>query len=175
VKKMVQMRSSRWRRRGLGAVTALTITGGTLALTAGSAAAWSLPQKCSGAAEANVCLDGYTNDPYVQVHVGIDVWMSAQDAEAILAQPGNAFSAALYGVDGTSRQLLQTLPLSAEFAGPSNLSAEFDMSVLRSRLNEDPGGWPRPNFDEVVARVSYYDARWGLTRTFETPHWSIQF
>ena len=54
-----------------------------------SASAWSLPQVCSGAAAANVCLSGYTDDPYVQTHVGIDVWMSAQDAQAILAQPGN--------------------------------------------------------------------------------------
>ena len=111
----------------------------------------------------------------VQVHVGIDVWMSAQDAEALSAQPGNAFTAALYGDDGANKQFLQALSLTYEAAGPSNFSAEFDMSVPRARLNEDPGGWPRPNFDEVFVRVTLYDARWGWTRTFDSPSWSIQF
>ena len=167
------------RRRKVGrlirtAIGAFAITGGTLAVTAGSASAWSLPQACSGQPQANACLDGYTYDPYVQVHVGIDVWMSHQDALAILAQPGNAFSAALYGDDG-SAQFLVGLPLTWEAAGDANISAEFDMLVPRSQLNEDPGGWPRPNRDEVFARVSLYDARTGLTRTFETPRWYITF
>jgi hypothetical protein len=57
------------------AIGALAITSGTLAITAGSASAWSLPQVCSAQPQANACLSGYTDDPYVQVHVGIDVWI----------------------------------------------------------------------------------------------------
>jgi hypothetical protein len=173
---MIQI-SRRPRTRGLviRAVSALIVAGSALMLSAPSASAWSLPQVCSGAAEANVCLEGYTNDPYVQVHVGIDVWMSAQEAQAIIAQPGNAFSATLLGDDGASKQYLQTLPLSWEGAGASNISAEFDMAVQRSRLNEDGDGWWGCDRDEVFARVSLYDARDRSTRTFDSPHWSVCF
>lgn len=161
-------------RHVTGAVCALAVAGGALMLSAESVSAYSLPQVCSGAFDANVCLSGYTNDPIVQVHVGVDVWMSAQDAQALQAQPGNALSAALYGDDGSTKQFLQALTITYEAAGSSSLSAEFDMAVQRSALNEDPGGWPRCNKDEVFARVSLYDARHGV-RTFDSPSWSICF
>jgi hypothetical protein len=41
----------------------------------------------------------------IQIHVGIDVHMSRQDADNILAQPGDASSARMYGAD-TSPQWL---------------------------------------------------------------------
>ena len=169
-------------RRGRGrpallTVGALAAVGTALLLTAESASAWSLPQKCGGAAAANACLNGYTDDPYVQVNVGIDVWMSAQEAQAYIAQPGTAFTAALYGADGGSNvQYLQSLPLTYEVAGPmANLSAEFDMAVPRSRLNEDPDGWWGCDKDEVFARVWLYDSVHKTTQTFDTPYWSVCF
>jgi hypothetical protein len=175
---MLETNPRRGRRRpALLAAGALAAVGSALLLTAESASAWSLPQRCGGAPAANACLNGYTDDPYVQVNVGIDVWMSAQEAQAILAPPGTAFTAALYGSDGGgSVQYLQSLPLTYEKAGPTaDLSAEFDMAVPRSKLNEDTDGWWGCDKDEVFARVWLYDSVHRTTRTFDTAYWSVCF
>jgi hypothetical protein len=163
-------------RRVVTAIGALAMASGTIALTAAPASAWSLPQLCTGAAEANTCLSGHTDIHAVQVHVGIDVYMSRADAEALIAQPGNALSAAMYGDDGSTEQFLFDLTPTFESAGDTGIGAEFDMFVPASWLDEDSSWCDLPwcnNRDEVFARVTLTDARTGWSRTFDTQSWSI--
>jgi hypothetical protein len=148
------------------------VAGATLALTATSASAWSLPSVCAGDSEKTVCLEGYTpGNHMIQVHVGIDVYMSRQDAEAILAQAGSAFSAAMIGDDPSYDNFLTYVNLTWEAAWDGGLSAEFDQLIPASLLDEDSSWFD--NRDEVYARVSLYDARSGTTRVFNTPDWSF--
>jgi hypothetical protein len=166
------LRPGRRARRLLTTATALLVTGAGLALTATSASAWSFPSVCAGNSEKNVCLEGYTpGNHMVQVHVGIDVYMSRQDAEAILAQPGSAFSAAMIGDDPSYDNYLTYVDLTWEVAWDGGISAEFDRLIPASLLNEDNSWFD--NRDEVYARVSLYDARSGTIRVFNTPDWSF--
>jgi hypothetical protein len=157
-------------RRRLAAATSIVAAGTTLALTSTTASAWSLPSVCSGSSQHAVCLDGYApGNHMIQVHVGIDVYMSRQDAEAILAAPGSAFSAAMIGDDPIFDNFLTWVDLTWEAASDGGLSAEFDELVPASLLDEDRG----PDADEVYARVSLYDARTRTTRVFNSPDWTF--
>jgi hypothetical protein len=159
-------------RRTLTAASAIAASGALLAVSASSASAWSLPTVCSGAAAANACLSGYTpGNHMIQIHVGIDVHMSKQDADAILAQPGNAFSARMWGSDPTFDDWLDApLTLTWEASWDGGISAEFDTLVPAWKLDEDDS-W-LDNKDDLFARVTLRDLRSG-NRSFDTPQWHI--
>jgi hypothetical protein len=65
-----------------------------------------------------------------KVHVGIDVHMSRQDAEAILAG-GGGLSATLMADDYWFDTPIKSLQLSWQVVGDCSLSAEFDDEVSR--------------------------------------------
>jgi hypothetical protein len=165
-------RRRRGTRRTLIAAGAVLATGGILAVSAAPASAWSLPTVCSGAAAANACLSGFTpGNHMIQIHVGIDVHMSKQDADAILAQPGNAFSARMWGADPSFDDWLDApLTLTWEASWEGGISAEFDTLVPASKLDEDTSWFDSK--DDLFARVTLNDLRSGA-RSFDTPQWHI--
>ena len=158
----------RWRRRALGALGALMIAASALAVTASVASAETL---CNSSSQANTCMTivGPGQPGVKLVHVGIDVYMSQQDAQAII-DGGGWFWVVVYGADPGNDQYLFPLPIKEGWpaAGVTSLSAEFETLVGQSELDENVGR------DEVYARILLFDPRTGLTRTFFTPtfyHW----
>jgi hypothetical protein len=121
---------------------------------------------CNYPEGSNTCLTiTYQGNAVYDVHVGIDVYMSHQDAQDILNAPGEPFVAEIMGDDGhgpLNDQVLFEVPIATGWpaAGEGSLSAEFDKRVGQRALNEDDGR------DEVYARVRLFDARTGQTRIF---------
>ncbi|MGC7097345.1 hypothetical protein ACPZ19_21940 [Amycolatopsis lurida] len=147
-------------------VTAITL--GTVTATAtGASAALSVCRVVPNVSDTCLRVTYIGGHDYA-VHVGIDVYMSQADAEAIVAGPGNAFlPAILVGDDpGTaSDDDLAQLPLTGEVAGSDHLAAEFYAIVRDTVLNEDSSSGET---DELYARIRYVDPRDGLTHGFFT-------
>jgi len=143
-------------------IAAVAVACGAVAVTATAASA---AQSCNGGVEYGSCIDITeigTTDLH-RVHLGIDVYMSRQDAQAIIDRPGEEFSATLMGDDPAYDNALINVPVTWSAAGDGGLSAEFDINALQGYwLNEDWGQ------DEVYARIRLWDPRSGL-RTFTTP------
>ncbi|MEV0387595.1 hypothetical protein [Nonomuraea sp. NPDC050643] len=122
----------------------------------------------------NVCMwiDALGDDIY-RVHVGIDVHMSVQDAQAIIdGSGGNPFVTKIFGADPFFDNAEFNLGLVVIGASQeAGLSADFERIVPKSWLNEDPGPGDR---DELFARVVLNDPRGG-SRSFRTPEWRQQF
>jgi hypothetical protein len=172
----------RSRRLIPAAITALAVGATTLAFNTGSASAASLPQKCSGAAAANVCLNGYTDTFHhtVHVNVGVDVHMSRQEAQQ-LVNDGWTLSARVWGYDGPN--VIQFIPISdltkvtSDIVWDGGLSAEFDMDVAASALDEDHLSatcfWRTCDRDEIFARVSLYNPIHGGYQAFDSGYWEF--
>jgi hypothetical protein len=141
----------RTKRRLLQTVIAAAAVFGAVVVTAGPAAA---VQTCTGRPEANLCLaiDG-RSDGLFNVHVGIDVHMSLAEAQEYVDDAGNPLSASIRGDDsGNFSQFLFSVPLTVLGASAeSGLSADFDLVVPGSWLNEDNGT------DEIRAVVTLVD------------------
>ena len=97
------------------------------------------------------------------VHVGIDVSMSQQDAQNIIDAPGEAFSATLYGEDTFFDDTLKQIPVTWSSAWSGGLSAEFDTFASAETLDEDSD----PT-DEVFARVKLHISSTDRNRSFRT-------
>ncbi|BCB75030.1 hypothetical protein ACFQ1L_33475 [Phytohabitans flavus] len=93
---------------------------------------------CSGAPAINLCLwiDGQGNNRY-RVHVGIDVHMSLAEAQEYVDDAGDPFSAVIIGSAGLIRFGVPQVGLGA--TSESGLSGDFEIVVLGSQLNENPG------------------------------------
>jgi hypothetical protein len=155
-----------WRRRAIGAVGALLLAASAVAVTASAASA---QMACHWPPEggSNTCLTivALGNDVY-SIHVGIDVHMSQQEAQAIIDANGGAPFGALIMADdeGYDTTSMFEVPATWVVAGEGGLSAEFDLQVGSDALNEDKDGR-----DEVYARVILYDPRYYPTpRIFES-------
>jgi hypothetical protein len=138
-------------RRLLQAVIAVAAVLGAVFVTAGPASA---VQTCTGRPEANLCLAiNGRSDGLFAVHVGIDVHMSLEEAQEYVDDAGNPLSASIRGDDsGSVSQFLFSVPLTALGASAeSGLSADFDLVVPGSWLNEDSGT------DEIRAVVTLVD------------------
>lgn len=147
--------------------------GGTI--TAAGIAVAAIVGTASAASAASTCRSGtgYVNcfsingSAFPNVHIGIDVFMSPQDAQAMLDCPGQEFSAAIWGSDTFSDDFLFNMPLSEAWVfsanGTSGLSAEFGTTVDAKMLDED---WDSD--DDVYGKVKLRDCRTGQTRTFNT-------
>jgi hypothetical protein len=102
---------------------------------------------------SNTCLTikRLANDVY-SVHVGIDIYMTRQEAQAHIDRlNGYPLIAYIVGDDGRpDRQVLPlfNVPKTWTRAGDHGLSAEFDAVVGPAALNEDAGR------DELYARVT---------------------
>jgi hypothetical protein len=139
----------RTKRRLLQTVIAAAAVFGAVLVTAGPAAAI---QTCTGRPEANLCfaIDGRPDGRF-NVHVGIDVHMPLAEAQEYVDDAGNPLSAFVRGDDNAS-PFLFTVPITALGASAeSGLSADFDITVPGSFLNEDNGT------DEVRAVVTLVD------------------
>jgi hypothetical protein len=145
----------------MGAFGALVLAASALALTASAASA---TMACHYPEGSNTCL---TIEPlgnrYYAVKIGIDIYMTRQEAEALITwarycwpQPCGLFSARLWGEDPGGDPGLFTVPVSWVAAWEGGLSAEFDLTVYSSRLNEDTDGR-----DEIYASVDMTDYRTG--------------
>ncbi len=141
---------------------AAVIAVGALVVGATSASAAQSCRGVSGSHAICISVEPIGNNDYA-VHIGIDVNMSRQDAEAILAPPGDEFLAKLYGDDTWFDNFLKYVPLTNSWAWDGGLSAEFDGVVDGCVLDEDWDGG-----DEVYGRVFLTDHRSGATRTFDT-------
>jgi hypothetical protein len=103
-----------------------------------------------------------------KIHIGIDVHMSQEDAQAILDAPGDPFRARLMGSDPLFDDELFTLRLTGQGASAeSGLSADFDYVASRSQLNEDDDFLD--DVDDVFGKVDLVDPFTGDTRTFDSP------
>jgi hypothetical protein len=143
------------------AVGAVAIASAAVAATASAASA---DQDCNGDDHFSSCIliTSTGNNDYA-VHLGIDVYMSRQDAQSFIDNPGEEFSAKMYGDDPHWDNFLFYLPVTWSAAWDGGLSAEFDVVVDGSALDEDWEG-----DDEVYARIGLFDPRSGETRYFNT-------
>ena len=152
--------------RALGAIMAPAAAIVVMAVPASAAPL----QACSGLTTSNSCLTiELRDDGNYDVSLGIDFYMSQQDAQAVIDAPGSPFTAKVVGVDSHSDlpQNLFSVPLvrlgaSAQFG----LSADFTTVVSPALLNEDDEEGNR--VDDVQGVIRLVDARFG-SRTFNTP------
>jgi hypothetical protein len=155
-------------RRAGHLVAALATGFGLVAAAAGPATATGLgEQTCAWqTGRYNVCIraDRMAADQ-VWVHVGIDVTMSESVARQIVDTPGEEFAVTLYGIDGSSsaaQHPLAVIPMTWDAAGSGGLSAEFDVFLDYSVLDEDDGR------DEVLAKVTLRVLFRSQTFTYQT-------
>jgi len=103
---------------------------------------------------------------FLSVRIGINIFMSPQDAQAILDCPGQNLHATLWGSDSFSDDYLTEIALNRTgvYAGPdtSYLDVEFLDNVDTHVLDEDWGN------DEIFGRVQMHDCRSGQNRYFYT-------
>ena len=139
-------------RRIVPAVASVGIAAGGIGAFASTASAATAHETCGGVGY-NECfsITPLGNSVY-SVHIGIDVYMSPQDAQAFIDHPGEEFYAKVMGDDSVWDNFLFYVPVSWSAAGPDALSAEFDVVVAGSLLNEDV-----PGADELYARVGLTD------------------
>jgi hypothetical protein len=151
--------------RLVGGTCALALAGGVLGLMADPASA---ANACTTDDNAVVCLDINPNasrQTYF-VHVGVEVHMSRQEAQAYVDQ-GRPFTVTMRGADPAFDDALFTVPNSAISATDEfGLSADFDVAVGRFALNEDDSFFD--DRDEVYADIDLFDARTGQTVSYES-------
>lgn len=151
-------------RRRLGrAAAVLALAGGTIGAMASPASA---EQTCNSGTGYVVCFDlTRLPDGNIAVHLGIDITMSRQDAQAIIDSPGEEFSAKIYGDDPVWDNAQVSVPVTWSNAWDGGLSAEFDMVATFAQLNEDDGYFDG-YIDELYGQIKLWDPRYNRTRTF---------
>jgi hypothetical protein len=157
-----------WRGRALGALGVFVIAGS--ALITGPAAAQQPQQTmaCYHPPEggSNTCLTitvvedpGFSPGADCELHVGIDVQMSRQAAQALIAaKGGHPFGVVLMAhdhdnPDDDTSGLVELTELTPPVAGEQGLSAEFHEFISKQRIDEDRGD----ESDEVYVRVELSD------------------
>jgi hypothetical protein len=153
----------------LGMVTAMVVG------TAGVAAAAGLgEQTCRG--EVNkytICLQISASGPDFRVHVGLDVYMSQQDAKLIIEAPESSngrYLAGLYGADTFVDDLVGRVGVSLATTWERGLSIDFDATMSRGALDEDWDGT-----DELFAIVSLRVPSRSVDQQFRTNEVSYGF
>jgi len=154
------------------AAAAAVVMTATPALAAPSAAAALPRQVCRG--------DGFgsswclfierTSNGEFHVHLGIDVFMSRSDAQAIIDVPGDPFSARVLGRDSwpDSDDNLFNVPITVLGAADGvGLSSDFDTIVGGQFLDED--NVPGNRGDEVFGKITFRNPLTKTTSTFDTP------
>jgi hypothetical protein len=155
------------RRRVAPAVAAMAVAGGAVATMATPASAY-WDQVCtSGPGYVNCISINPGGTKHFKVHLGIDIYMSRADAQAIIDAYGEEFSAKVIADDPVYDNALFNMPVTWSAAWDGGLSAEFDLDVWSSQLNED-NGYFEGYLDEVFANIKLYDPRTGVTRTYRT-------
>jgi hypothetical protein len=149
------------------AVAAMAVTGGAVAtMTTPASAYWD--QVCDSRSTHITCISiNPGGSKHFMVHIGIDIYMSRADAQAIIDAYGEEFSAKVIADDPVYDNALFNMPVTWSAAGDHGLSAEFDLDVWSSQLNED-NGFFEGYLDEVYANIKLYDPRTGVTRTYRT-------
>jgi hypothetical protein len=134
--------------------------------TAGAAMAATFEPPCKSQSNSYiVCFSikqsGVSN--FFDVHVGIDVYMSQQDAQNIIDAPGEPFVAKLMADDPFFDNFIEWIDVSWVATWERGLSAEFDGAARADQLDEDWDG-----HDEVFARVVLNIQSSDITRTFDS-------
>jgi hypothetical protein len=142
-------------RRIAQLIAALAILTGLSVATEGTAMATNVgEQACNYGSQYNACLliTNLGSNMY-RVHVGIDIYMSQQDAQNLIGA-GSVPVVGLYGDDGssTANDFLTSGFSIAEppVAWAQGWSAGFTIDVNGSLLNEDDG------IDEIIATMRLY-------------------
>lgn len=137
---------------------------------AGPASADTFDLACNYDDISNACLN-FQNVGEVDrlnAHVGLDWHMPQQDAQDIVDRGGD-FQAQLFADDHGRRTLLADLSVMPGWpsAGPDGLGVEFLVTSLQRAnfLDEDPG---QPDQDELVARITFWNARESKLEVFTT-------
>ena len=157
-----------WRRRAMGALGALMIAASALAVTASAASAETRCRYSGPSYLGDACLTiiGEGEPGMKLVRVSINVSMSLQDAEAILAENYQPFWVVAYGEDGLSGDdYLFPIPIKEGWpiAWNGGLKAEFERRVPQTSLDENDGQ------DEVYARILLFGPGTNQRRTYTTP------
>jgi hypothetical protein len=151
-------------RAGRVAVAVL-VACGAMAVLAGPASA---EQRCRSGPGYVTCFSlERMNNTNIAVHIGIDVHMSQEDAQAIINAPGEEFSAKVFGDDEFFDNALINVPVTWSAAGTEGLSAEFDTVASWAQLDEDNSYWSG-YVDELYASIKLVDPRTTVVRTFNT-------
>jgi hypothetical protein len=157
-----------WTRRAMSVVGALILAGSALALAEAATVPAPGPA-CNYPPGSNTCLTiEYLGNDIWSVLVGIDVYMSHQEAQAIVNAGGELFVAVIMAndhddpADDTSG--LFEVPRTEIWVWDGGLSASFYIEVGSAALNEDRDHW----LDEVCARVWLHDNLRGRTDIFHS-------
>jgi hypothetical protein len=123
---------------------------------------------CNSGSDFTVCfiLDRLQLGGDINVHLGIDVAMSREEAQAIIDHPGEEFSAKIIGQDPAFDNSLVSVPVTWSSAWDGGLSAEFDMVATWSQLNEDEGFFDG-YIDDLFGRIVLTKPN-GQKRTFDS-------
>ena len=158
-----------WRRRAMGALGALVIAASVVAVTTSAALA---QMACNWPPEggSNTCLTLENQGAGIyNVRVGIDVYMSQQEAQYLIdVNGGLPFGVEVLAhdhddpADDTSG-LVEVNEIYQVSAGANGLFGNFERKISCHILNEDKDGR-----DEVVVRVSLYDPRYPKPRQFHS-------
>jgi hypothetical protein len=171
-------RRSRHVARRLGRfLVALALTVGACAVVAAPASAadcWLSEDgfvytcsECRGGTGYFTCFSlAHHTSGLIDVHIGIEVYMSPQDAQAIIDSPGEEFSAKIFGDDPYYDNALINMNVTQSGVFEGGLYADFDYVATFMQLNEDDSYFD--NFDDLYGRIRLYDPRLNLTRTYYT-------
>ncbi|MGI5291249.1 hypothetical protein ACQEVF_49185 [Nonomuraea polychroma] len=123
---------------------------------------------CNSGSDFTVCfsLDRLQPGGDINVHLGIDVAMSREEAQAIIDHSGEEFSAKIIGQDPAFDNSLASVPVTWSSAWDGGLSAEFDMVATWSQLNEDDGFFDG-YIDDLFGRIVLTKPN-GQKRTFNS-------
>ncbi|MEU4559414.1 hypothetical protein AB0F72_13595 [Actinoplanes sp. NPDC023936] len=150
--------------------TALVVTAAPA--LAAPASASSLPrQVCRGDGfGSGWCLFIERAGEQYRVHLGIDIFMSRSDAQAIIDAPGDPLSARVLGGDTwpDGDDNLFNVPITTLGASDGfGLSCDFDTVVGAQFLDED--NVPGNRGDEVFGRITFRNPLTKKNTTFDTP------
>lgn len=147
---------SRYRKilahRARRAILVVAMVLGTFAVSTGAASADT--SKCPPPTGYATCFELTERSVDYVVYVGIDIYMTRQQAEDLISPPGEEFSAKVWGIDPVWDNALFNLPVIRSWASDGGLSAEFQLTVTKNWLDEDWDGE-----DELQGRVRLYDHR----------------
>ncbi|MBO3751831.1 hypothetical protein J5X84_37670 [Streptosporangiaceae bacterium NEAU-GS5] len=166
-----RLRTRRGRFAGAARKLAVTsaLAAATLTLASPAMAEPDPAFECSSSSLHVICFGlDRQDDNTINVHLGIDIHMSRNDAEAILNAPGDELRAKIIGDDPVFDNSLVSVPITWALPGDNGISAEFDINVPWSTLNEDDGYFDG-YIDDLFGRITLTDPRNGSTRTFTSP------
>jgi hypothetical protein len=123
--------------------------------------------ECRGTTVYATCFTlSYYTDGNIAVYIGIDIYMSQQEAQAILNYPGMWFDAWIFGDNPSYDNALVPVPVTGSSAWEGGLSAEFNTLVWWTQLDEDNSYFD--NYDDLYGRIRLSIPGWGTPHPYYT-------